>query len=69
MWPMSVALLYFIPSDGRKFYVPWNPDYYEAGAILIRKHIGIAFNISLWIFLLLFAIVLIFKIVGRFARK
>ena len=57
------------PTDGRKFYVPWDPTYYQAGAALIRNHVGVAFNISLWIFIIILVILLIFRIVGRFGRK
>ena len=67
LFPMLTLAASF-PTDGRKFYVPWNPTYYEQGATLIRQHIGTAFNIGLWIFILISVIYLIIKIVGSFGN-
>ena len=70
IYAVSNAYFSCVLSNGwTQFYVPWDPTYYQAGAALIRKHVGVAFNISLWIFIIILVILLIFRIVGRFGRK
>lgn len=44
LFPMLTLAASF-PTDGRKFYVPWDPTYYQAGAALIRKHVGVALSL------------------------
>ena len=53
-------------TDDRKYYVPWNPGYFEQGRQLLWNLIGTAFNIGIWIFILISGVYLILKIVDKF---
>ena len=51
----------------RKEYVPWNPMFLEEGREVIWHYIGVAFNVGLWIFLLISVIYLILKLPDKFS--
>ena len=50
----------------RKDYVPWNPMYFEEGAKEIWRNIGTAFNIGIWIFIIITGVYLVVKLVDHF---
>ena len=48
----------------RAAYIPWNPGFIESAIDLLRfEWIGPAFNIALWIFLILSGIFILLKII------
>ena len=47
----------------RSGYVPWNVGVLEGGIDLVKQWIGPAFNIALWIFLILRGIFILLKII------
>lgn len=55
-------------NDDPSIYVPWSPTLVTDGINWIRSQVGFAFNIAIWIFVILTGFFLVFRIVSRFAQ-
>lgn len=49
-------------------YVPWNLDLLYDAIPTLWANIGVAFNIGLWIFIIITGVYLVIKIVGSVGR-
>jgi len=49
-------------------YIPWDTAIFEKAIAMLRYHIGVAFNVGFWIFIILTCICIIIKLVGFFGR-
>lgn len=57
-----------VASSSGAHYVPWNPAYLYKALEVLMGNVGAAFNIGLWIFILITAIYVVFGIVDRFGK-